>query len=112
MNRVLLSGHIGQYDVKITWTDTGKPQTSFALVCSEHGKNGASYKTSIPVLNAEPQAERLAETLELGIRCCWKANSPIRPAKQRISEGCWSRASTSRCAQAPPLRLYPSRSNC
>jgi single-stranded DNA-binding protein len=66
INRVILSGTIGQYGVKITWTDTGKPQTSLTLVCEEPGRQGGTFKTFVPVLIVGAQAEVLAETLEPG----------------------------------------------
>lgn len=66
VNRAILSGAVGQYGVKLTYTETAKPQTSFTLVCTEAGKDGASYWTFIPVLIIGTQAEDLAATLEPG----------------------------------------------
>jgi single-stranded DNA-binding protein len=66
LNRAILSGTVSQYGVKISWTESGKPQTSFALAASEPGKDGTSYRTFIPVLIVGAQAEDLAATLEPG----------------------------------------------
>jgi primosomal replication protein N len=66
MNRVILSGVIGQYGVKIEWAPAGKPQTSFTLVCEEEGKVSTTFRTFIPVLIVGAQAEALAESLEPG----------------------------------------------
>jgi Single-strand binding protein family len=55
-----------QYGVKITWSDSGKPQTSLTLVCEGSGRDGTTGKTFIPVLIVGAQAEALAETLEPG----------------------------------------------
>jgi single-stranded DNA-binding protein len=66
LNRVILSGTIGQYGVKIAWTEAGKPQTSFTLVVEEPAKAGSSFKTFVPVLIVGAQAEDLAATLEPG----------------------------------------------
>jgi single-stranded DNA-binding protein len=66
INRVILSGTIGQYSVKIEWTAAGKPQTAFTLVCEEEGKVSTTFRTFIPVLIVGAQAEALAETLEPG----------------------------------------------
>jgi single-stranded DNA-binding protein len=66
MNRVFLLGTVSQYGPKITWTDTGKPHTTFTLVCEEARKDGATFKTFIPILIVSPQAELLAESLEPG----------------------------------------------
>jgi single-stranded DNA-binding protein len=64
INRVILSGVIGQYGVKIEWTVAGKPQTAFTLVCEEEGKVSTTFRTFIPVLIVGAQAESLAESLE------------------------------------------------
>jgi single-stranded DNA-binding protein len=66
INRTIISGAIGQYGIKITYTDTGKPYTSFTLVCQEpgHGESKTAFKTFILVVIAGPQAEACAETLE------------------------------------------------
>jgi primosomal replication protein N len=66
LNRVILSGTIGQYGVKIEWTAAGKPQMSFTLVCEEEGKVSATFRTFIPMLVVGAQAEALADTLEPG----------------------------------------------
>jgi hypothetical protein len=56
INRTILSGTIGQYGVKITSTDTGKPHTSFTLVCEEpgRGENKTAFKSFIPVVILGP----------------------------------------------------------
>jgi single-stranded DNA-binding protein len=68
INRVILSGTVGQYGAKIAWTEAGKPQTSFTLVCEEpsRGEAATTYKTFIPCLVVGSQAEACAETLEAG----------------------------------------------
>ena len=66
LNRVILSGTIGQNGVKLSYTEQAKPQTSLTLACEEPGKDGHTFKTFIPVLIVEPQAEALAERLEPG----------------------------------------------
>jgi single-stranded DNA-binding protein len=68
INRTILSGTIGHYGVKITYRDTGKPHTSFTLVCEElgRGEDKPAFKTFIPVLIVRPQAEACAETFEPG----------------------------------------------
>jgi single-stranded DNA-binding protein len=81
INRVILSGTVGQYGAKIAWTEAGKPQTSFTLVCEEpsRGEAATTYKTFIPCLVVGPQAEPCAETLEAGDvvllegKLAWKA---------------------------------------
>jgi single-stranded DNA-binding protein len=80
LNRVILSGTIGQYGPKIEWTETGKAQTSFTLVCEEPRRGqSAPFKTFIPVLIVGAQAEACAETLEAGDvvvlegKLAWKA---------------------------------------
>jgi single-stranded DNA-binding protein len=64
VNRVILCGAVGQYGCKITWTEQGKPHTSFMLVYAEPGRDGAMFRTFIPVLCIGPKAESLAESLE------------------------------------------------
>jgi single-stranded DNA-binding protein len=66
MNHVSLVGTVGQYGAKISWTEHSKPQTSLTLVCTEPGKDGAEYRTFIPVLIVGGRAEEWAETLEPG----------------------------------------------
>jgi single-stranded DNA-binding protein len=65
MNHVSLVGGVGQYGVKISWTEAGKPQTSFTLVTEEPGPE-SSYKTFIPVMIVGSRAPDYAETLEPG----------------------------------------------
>jgi single-stranded DNA-binding protein len=66
MNHVSLVGTVGQYGVKIAWTEGGKPQTSLTVIVEEPGKDKATYKTFIPVLVVGSRAEEAAETLEPG----------------------------------------------
>jgi single-stranded DNA-binding protein len=61
VNNVCLSGIVGQYGVKLSYTEQAKPQTSFTLVVAE-----GTYKTFIPVLIVGHNAETLAESLEPG----------------------------------------------
>jgi hypothetical protein len=42
INRVLVSGEVGQYGVKLTYSAQSKPQASFTLVCEEAGRDGVS----------------------------------------------------------------------
>jgi single-stranded DNA-binding protein len=63
-NRVLLTGRCSQYGAKITWTEHGKPQTTFTLVVEEPGRDGASFKTFVPISVVGAKAEAIAETLE------------------------------------------------
>jgi hypothetical protein len=65
MNHISLVGIVGQYGVKIAWTEAGKPQTSFALITEEPGPDSA-YKTFIPVLVVGSKAPDYAEALEPG----------------------------------------------
>lgn len=65
-NRVILSGTVSQYGVKIEWTPAGKAQTSFTLVCAEEGKLSTTFRTFIPVLIVGTHVEALAETIEPG----------------------------------------------
>jgi len=85
VNRVILSGTIGQYGVKIAWTESGKPQTTLTLVCEEPGKDGASYKTFVPVVIIGPQAETLAETLEPGDMILLEGKLAYRAGKTKES---------------------------
>ncbi len=64
MNAVHLIGAISSYGVKLNYTEHAKPQTSLTLVVEEPGKDGASYKTFVPVLIVGPQAEECATMLE------------------------------------------------
>lgn len=66
MNRGFLSGTISAYGPKQSYTESGKPQTSFTLILEKPGKEGANYKTFIPVLNVGAKTEDLAETPEGG----------------------------------------------
>jgi primosomal replication protein N len=66
INRFIGSGIIGQWGCKLHYTEHARPQVSCLLVCKELGRDGAMFKTFIPVLIVGPQAEALAETLEPG----------------------------------------------
>jgi single-stranded DNA-binding protein len=66
INRVIVSGVISDYGCRISYTESGKPQTTFTLIAEESGREGANYKTFIPVLIVGAKAEDLAETLEAG----------------------------------------------
>jgi single-stranded DNA-binding protein len=66
INRTILSGTIGQYGVKLSYTEQAKPQLSFLLTVAETGRDGATFLTFVPCVVVGPQAEALAETLEPG----------------------------------------------
>jgi single-stranded DNA-binding protein len=66
MNHVSLVGTVGQYGVKLSYTEHSKPQTSLTLVVENPGKDGTTYKTFIPVLIVGSHAEEYAESLEPG----------------------------------------------
>jgi single-stranded DNA-binding protein len=66
MNHASLVGTVGQYGVKIFYTEHSKPQTSLTLVVENAGKDGTTYKTFIPVLIVGSRAEEYAESLEPG----------------------------------------------
>lgn len=66
MNTVCLSGRISEYGPKISWTEGGKPQTTFTLVVEEPGREGSTFKTFIPIKVVGAQAESCAETLDAG----------------------------------------------
>jgi single-stranded DNA-binding protein len=61
----MLMGYVGQYGVKLSYTDNGKPQTTFTVMCTEAGKD-AEFKSFIPCLIVGPHAEGVAEALEPG----------------------------------------------
>jgi single-stranded DNA-binding protein len=82
INRAVLAGEIGQYGVKISWTETGKPQTSFTLVCSEATKSGA-FKSFISVVVVGPQAETMAETLEAGDLVLLEGKLQYKPGRMK-----------------------------
>jgi single-stranded DNA-binding protein len=84
INKVILAGEIGQYGVKISYTETVKPQTSFTLVCTEAGKSGG-FKAFIPVLIVGPQAEPLAESLEPGDLVLLEGRLAYRKGKTKDS---------------------------
>jgi hypothetical protein len=45
VNKAIVSGQVSSYGPKISWTESGKPQTAFTLVLDKAG-----YKTFIPCL--------------------------------------------------------------
>jgi single-stranded DNA-binding protein len=61
MNAVHLSGRVSDYGPKLSYTEAGKPQTTFTLIVED-----GSFKTFVPVLILGSQAEHCAETLEAG----------------------------------------------
>jgi single-stranded DNA-binding protein len=64
INRCIISGVISRYGCKISYTESGKPQTTFTLIVEESSREGASYKTFVPVLIIGAKTGDLAETLE------------------------------------------------
>ena len=66
MNSVCLSGRVSDYGPKISWTEGGKPQTTFTLVVEEPGREGSTFKTFVPIKVVGAQAESCAETLDAG----------------------------------------------
>jgi single-stranded DNA-binding protein len=84
VNRVILAGEVGQYGVKISYTETGKPQTSFTLICTEAGKSG-EFKAFIPVLIVGGNAEPLAESIEPGDLVLVEGKLQYKPGKTKDS---------------------------
>ena len=68
MTAVHLIGAISEYGIRLSYTESAKPQATLTLVLEEPGKDGTSYKTFVPVLIVGPQAEEWAATLEAGER--------------------------------------------
>jgi single-stranded DNA-binding protein len=66
MNRCVVSGQVSESGLTLVYTEAGKPQATFTLICEEPGREGGTYKTFIPVLVVGPQAEAMAERLEPG----------------------------------------------
>jgi Single-strand binding protein family len=60
LNRVVLAGRVSEYGAKISWTEQGKPQTSFTLIYEKEG----GFKTFVPILVVGAKSETLAEMLE------------------------------------------------
>ena len=54
VNRAILSRVIGQYGVKLSYTEQAKPQCSFSLTVSEAGRDGATFRTFVPCIVIEP----------------------------------------------------------
>jgi hypothetical protein len=67
VNAVHLSGRISDHGPKSSWTEQGKGQCTFTLIVEEPGREGATFKTFVPICIVGPQAEHYAETLEVGI---------------------------------------------
>ena len=65
MNAVHLSGKVSDYGPKLTYSEAGKPQTTFTLIVEEPGPTG-TFKTFVPVVLVGAQAEHWAETLDAG----------------------------------------------
>jgi hypothetical protein len=61
VNTAIIAGHVSSYGPKISWTESGKPQTAFTLVLDKAG-----YKTFVPVLVVGPKAEEICETIAAG----------------------------------------------
>jgi len=49
MNAVHLSGKVSDYGPKLTYSEAGKPQTTFTLIVEEPGPTG-TFKTFVPVV--------------------------------------------------------------
>ena len=90
VNRVILSGAVSSYGPKISWTDGGKPQCTFTLVCEEPGRDGRQFKTFIPVCVVGSQAEAVAEQLDaddvvlIDGRLSWKAGQTKDTGKLQV----------------------------
>jgi single-stranded DNA-binding protein len=61
VNKAIISGEVSSYGPKISWTESGKPQTAFTLVLDKAG-----YKTFIPCLCVGTKAPEVAETINSG----------------------------------------------
>jgi hypothetical protein len=61
VNKAIISGEVSSYGPKISWTESGKPQTAFTLVLDKAG-----YKTFIPCLCVGAKAPEVAETIARG----------------------------------------------
>jgi single-stranded DNA-binding protein len=61
VNKAIISGEVSSYGLKISWTESGKPQTSLTLVLDKAG-----YKTFIPCLVVGTKAPEVAETINGG----------------------------------------------
>jgi single-stranded DNA-binding protein len=90
MNHVSLIGTVGQYGVKITWTEGGKPQTSLSVMVEEPGKEKATYNTFVPVLIVGSRAEEAAETLEPGDLIAIEGKLAYKAGKTKDRANLWS----------------------
>jgi single-stranded DNA-binding protein len=61
VNRAIIGGVVSSYGPRISWTESGKAQTSLTLVLEKAG-----YQTFIPVLVVGSRAEDVAETINPG----------------------------------------------
>jgi single-stranded DNA-binding protein len=81
INRVIVSGVISEYGVRLSYTEQSKPQLSFSLTVSEPGRDGAIHRTFVPILVVGAQAKTLAETLEPGDSCLIEGKLAYRAGK-------------------------------
>lgn len=65
LNKVILTGCIGDYGCKLTYLPSGKPELTFTLVL-EKPVGEKMYKTFVPIQVYGTHTEALAETLEPG----------------------------------------------
>jgi len=61
-----MSGQVSEYGMTLVYTEAGKPQATFTLVCEEAARDGGTFKTFLPVVMVGAQAEAMADTLEAG----------------------------------------------
>jgi hypothetical protein len=105
INRCITSGTISTYGTKLSYTESGKPQTTFSLIVGEPGRAGASYKTFIPCSSAVLRPRNWLKLSRRAIRSCLQGSWPIRPAKWKTPAGCWSPALPSRSSKGRQRRL-------
>jgi single-stranded DNA-binding protein len=65
VNHVCLSGRVSDYGPKISWSEQGKPTTTFTLIVQEQVRESV-YKTFVSVCCMGPRAEEVCERLEPG----------------------------------------------
>jgi hypothetical protein len=85
INRTSLSGTIGQYGVKLSYTEQAKPQLSFSLTIAETGRDGATFRAIVPCVVVGLQTEALAETLEPGDFVLLEGKMTCRAGKTKES---------------------------
>jgi single-stranded DNA-binding protein len=83
MNAVHVIGVISEYGPRLTYTPEGKPQATLTVVVEEPGKDGATYKTFVPILIVGAQAEEWAATLEAGERIALSGKLAYRAGKTK-----------------------------